>query len=85
MDVDMIFAFINSHTHCVLATTNEKGNPEAGIVEFVLNDKKQIIFGTSTTYRKYKNLLSNPDVAIAIGSGQENQEPRRSEYRRSGV
>jgi len=73
MDRETIIAFIKTHTHCVLATVTKDGNPEAAIIEYVANDKGEIIFDTSTDYRKYKNLLNNQHIAIAIGSGEENK------------
>ncbi|OGY98527.1 MAG: hypothetical protein A2855_00840 [Candidatus Liptonbacteria bacterium RIFCSPHIGHO2_01_FULL_57_28] len=72
-DVRRIYDFIQLHDHCVLATTDYKGSPEAAIVEFVLGDNGQIIFDTSKAYRKYTNLIHNPNVAITIGNGEENK------------
>ncbi len=64
---------MRSHSYCVLATSDESGNPEAATIEFVMDGEGRIIFDTSTAYRKYGNIIRNSRVAIALGSGGENK------------
>ena len=62
-----ILEFIKSKKIGILATISPKGKPEAAVVEYVATDKLEIIFNTFSTYRKYKNLKHNPNVAFVIG------------------
>jgi len=55
----------------VLATTTPENKPEAAIIEFGETDNFELVFDTSTTYRKYNNLKFNPNVAFVVG-GHEN-------------
>lgn len=48
-----------------------ENKPEAAIIEFGETDDFELVFDTSTTYRKYNNLKHNPSVAFVVG-GQEN-------------
>jgi len=62
-----ILEFIKTKKIGVLATIAPDGRPEAAVVEYVATDKLEIIFNTFSTYRKYKNLKHNPNVAFVIG------------------
>jgi general stress protein 26 len=62
-----VLDFIKKHKICVLATITPDGHPEAGVIEFGETDNLELIFDTFKTYRKYKNLKNNPDVAVVIG------------------
>ncbi len=63
--------FIKKHLIGVLATTSLENKPEAAVIEFGETDEFELVFDTSTTYRKYNNLKHNPNVAFVVG-GQEN-------------
>lgn len=62
-----ILEFIKRHHIGVVATISPKGLPEAAVVEIAINNRHEIIFDTFSTYRKYENLKSNPNVAFVIG------------------
>lgn len=64
---ELILNFIKKHKICALATVTPDGTPEAAVIEFAETDEFELIFDTFTTYRKYKNLKTNPDVAFVIG------------------
>ena len=64
-----ILAFLKQNKTCVLATISPDGKPEAAVVEYVTTDKLELIFNTFTSYRKYKNLRINGNVAAVIGFG----------------
>lgn len=53
-----------------LATADLSGKPEAATVEYVL-DGDTLLLNTYTYYRKYQNLLDNPQVACVITTGHE--------------
>ena len=63
----LIFDFIKKHTLAVLSTVNQEGKPGASVIEFSETDNLEIIFDTFEHFRKYENLRTNPNVALAIG------------------
>ncbi len=71
-NIDIVREFIRRYDHCVLATVTSDEQPECGIIEFAETPELEIIFDTSTKYRKYKNLEHSPRVALAIGSRETN-------------
>ena len=62
-----ILEFIKKHTLAVLATISPESKPEAAAIEFSEKDNFELIFDTFPTFRKYKNLQTNPNVAVVIG------------------
>lgn len=62
-----VLDFIKKHELCVLSTVTPEGLPEAGAIEFAETEDLELIFDTFKTYRKYKNLQNNPNVAVVIG------------------
>lgn len=66
-----ILDFLKRHTLAVVATVDSRGHPQAAVVEFSETDDLEIIFDTFSTYRKYKNLQSDPRVAMVIGWDDE--------------
>lgn len=67
----LILDFIKRHNLAVLATTTPENKPEAAIVEFSEKDNLELIFDTFFTFRKYKNLQSNTNVAVVIGRDED--------------
>ena len=62
-----ILNFIKKQKVCVLSTVTKSHKPESAVIEFGETNNLEIVFDTITTYRKYKNLQHNPNVAVAIG------------------
>lgn len=62
-----ILDFIKKHRLAVLATTSPENKPEAAVIEFSEKDNFELIFDTFSTFRKYKNIQLNSDVAVVIG------------------
>ena len=62
-----ILEVFSQHSLAVIATADKHGKPESALVGFNHLHSLEIIFGTFLTFRKYKNLLSNPQVAFVIG------------------
>ena len=71
MNVDEVFRFMDRERLAVLATTDEKGQPEAALMGFAVTAELEIIFDTVRTSRKYPNLKKNPRVAWVIGCTSE--------------
>lgn len=67
MENKEILNFILQHDLCVLSTINQENLPEAAVIKFAITNDFEIIFNTYNTYRKYKNMQSNPNVAVVIG------------------
>lgn len=66
----IVLDFIRQHSLGVIATTS--GNdPEAAVLAFSENSELEIIFGTLSSYRKYRNLQENPKVAFVLGWDEE--------------
>ena len=63
---------MRQHRLAVISTVdNERNRPEAACIAFAEKDDLTLIFGTSNTSRKYKNLQSNPNVSCVIGWSDE--------------
>jgi general stress protein 26 len=62
-----LYDFISKHRYAVLSTVNKNNCAEAALVGFAVTDDLNIIFDTSSTSRKYQNLLSNSSIAFVIG------------------
>lgn len=64
---DQIYEFMNSYQLGALSTVNNNSLPEVAIIGFGQTKDLELVFGTDSTSRKYKNLQQNPRVAFAIG------------------
>lgn len=62
-----LYSFIHSKIHAVISTCDTSNQPEAALIGFGETENLEIIFGTYTTTRKYKNILENNKVALVIG------------------
>ena len=65
-----VLEVVSRHTLCVISTVGEQNKPESAIVGFSCDDNLELLIGTSETTRKYRNLRSNPHVAVVIGDEQ---------------
>lgn len=63
-----ILEFLKQYKVCVLSTIHigEKA-PQSAVVGFVEQENLELVFGTSNTTRKYKNLQANKNVSVVIG------------------
>lgn len=64
-----VFEFLTGEELCVLSTQGE--GPESALVAFSENERLEVVFGTFTSSRKYKNLLSKPLVSLVIGTTKD--------------
>jgi pyridoxine/pyridoxamine 5'-phosphate oxidase len=62
-----ILDFIKSKKLAVISTINSGEKPQSAVVAFSETKNLEIIFGTFSTTRKYKNLQENKNVSIVIG------------------
>jgi uncharacterized pyridoxamine 5'-phosphate oxidase family protein len=66
MNKEFLFDFISKHQHAVVSTVSATNQPEAAVVGIVVTPDLRIFFDTSNVSRKYKNILSNPAMAIVL-------------------
>lgn len=71
MDTSTLFDFINKHALAVISTVSLKQVPESAVIGVAVNEQLEIIFDTTTTSRKHRNLQFNPNVALVIGWDNE--------------
>ncbi len=67
-----ILDFMGKHKLTVISTVDiENNKPEAACIAFAEKENLDIIFGTSSTSRKYQNLQRNQNVSFVIGWSDE--------------
>lgn len=67
----IILELLQKKPHAVMATVNEKGNPEAALIGVGQTNDLTLIIGTSNKSRKYKNIMQHPNVALVIGGWED--------------
>lgn len=69
---EKIQAFLKQHKLCVISTIDIGGKkPESAVIAFSENENLEIVFGTSSLSRKYKNIQKNNHVSLVIGWSSE--------------
>ncbi len=71
MTKEDLFHFIRSKRLAVISTTNAAGSPEAALIGFAFDRDIGLIFDTSSTSRKARNLRARPQAALVIGWDDE--------------
>jgi Pyridoxamine 5'-phosphate oxidase len=66
-----LVAFLRRYKLAVQASAAPTGAPQAAVVGFAVSDTLEIVFDTVTTSRKYRNLRSDPRIALVIGWDHE--------------
>ena len=64
---ESVLKFLKENSLCVLATADKNGKPLAATMGYAVDDEITIYLETSVKSRKYKNLISNPYVAVVVG------------------
>ncbi len=90
MDRNQLIAFLRRHRWCVQASVSSAGAPQAAVVGYAVSDELEIIFDTSASTRKARNLRADARVALVVGWDDEQtlqveglvDEPRGSELAR---
>ena len=72
MNKEDLTSFLNSHDLMVVSSLGAI-YPESAVVEYA-NEGCTLVFDTDSTSRKYKNILSNPNVSVVIGWDNEVEE-----------
>jgi general stress protein 26 len=62
-----LYDFMASYGIGIVSTVGSDGLPSGAIVGFGQTKELQILFGTSNTSQKYKNISANPHVAFTLG------------------
>jgi uncharacterized pyridoxamine 5'-phosphate oxidase family protein len=68
MNKAAVSEFLKTFETCVVATVNEKGEPNAATVGFSHDEDFSILIGTNRMTRKYANLQANPKIALVVGT-----------------
>ena len=68
---EFLHTFLSKHKFGVVATVTPAQHPEAAVVGIITMPDLRIFFDTSNVSRKYKNLMSNPNIALVIGWDNE--------------
>ncbi len=62
-----ILDFIKRHELAVISTIHPDNTPQSAVVGFGESGDLKLVFGTSNTSRKYRNLQANAQVSVVIG------------------
>jgi pyridoxine/pyridoxamine 5'-phosphate oxidase len=71
VDRSSLASFVRQRGLAVVASTNERGEPQAALVGVTATDRGEIVFDTVASSRKYANLMKNGRVALVIGWDDE--------------
>lgn len=63
-----ISSFMHGHQLAVVATTGSGGQPDAALVEYIVDDNWNLYFFTHDDSQKIKNLRFNNKIALVIGT-----------------
>jgi pyridoxine/pyridoxamine 5'-phosphate oxidase len=71
MDLGELAAFVNTVKLGVVATTGSAGEPQAALVGIAATDRGELVFDTSESARKYRNVQRTSRVAVVVGGWDE--------------
>lgn len=63
---EALITFMEARSFCVISTVGADARPEAAFVGFSSNGNLEVIIGTSSKSRKFRNISQNKSVAIVI-------------------
>lgn len=66
--------FLNKHRKAVFATVDAEGKPSTSLMLYVIDDSLKVYFGTRRSFKKYAQILANPNVALSVI--EENIDPK---------
>jgi pyridoxine/pyridoxamine 5'-phosphate oxidase len=67
VDQQQFINFVRERGLAVLATRGENGAPQAALVGITATGRGELVFDTSRSSRKYRNLSAFAQVALVIG------------------
>jgi PPOX class probable F420-dependent enzyme len=65
-------AYLIAHKWAVLATGRADGSPQQAMVGYTLDDEGRILISTQTLMAKWRNIMRQPRVSVAIPDGRVN-------------
>lgn len=71
MDRTQFVTFIRQRGAAVVATRGPDGGPQAALVGVAVTEQAEIVFDTSASSRKYRNIQATPQIALVIGFDDE--------------
>jgi pyridoxine/pyridoxamine 5'-phosphate oxidase len=71
VDQQQFISFVRQRGLAVIATRGSDGAPEAALVGITATRRGELVFDTSRSSRKYRNLSSYAQVALVIGWDNE--------------
>jgi PPOX class probable F420-dependent enzyme len=66
-----LVAFARQRGLAVLATRGPNGEPQAALIGVAATDQGEIVFDTTRSSRKYRNIAADPRVALVVGLEDE--------------
>jgi PPOX class probable F420-dependent enzyme len=64
-------AFVRQRGLAVIATRGQDGAPQAALVGVAATDQAEIVFDTTRSSRKFRNIVADPRVALVVGLDDE--------------
>src|SRR6188768_3270521 len=71
MDQEQLINFVRQRGLAVIATRGADGAPQAALVGITATEQGELVFDTSRSSRKYRNLSAFAQVAMVIGWDNE--------------
>jgi pyridoxine/pyridoxamine 5'-phosphate oxidase len=71
MDREGLLSFLRRHRYAVQATNSTNGAPQAAVIGVATTDALELVFDTSVTSRKLRNLRRDSRIALVIGWDDE--------------
>jgi PPOX class probable F420-dependent enzyme len=66
-----LVAFVRQRGLAVIATRGPNGEPQAALIGVAATDRAEIVFDTTRSSRKYRNITTDPRVALVVGLDDE--------------
>jgi PPOX class probable F420-dependent enzyme len=64
-------AFVRRRGLGVIASRGPDGSPQAALIGIAATDQGEIVFDTTRSSRKYRNIAADPRVALVVGLDDE--------------
>jgi hypothetical protein len=71
VEISEFVTFVRERGLAVVATLGPSGTPQAAVVAVMATELGEVLFGTERGSRKLANIRRRPEVALAIGWGDD--------------
>ena len=71
MQREQLIQFLRKYKLAVQASIASDGAPQAAVVGIAVSDQLELVFDTTESTRKYRNLRANPRIALVVGWDHE--------------